>query len=104
MLLRPDMFADVIIYADTLENALVVPAEAIVRSGNNTQVFVVRSPGKFEPRVVSLGFESDGLVAVLDGLQSGDEIVTSAQFLIDSESKLREATAKMRSAALPKMP
>jgi Cu(I)/Ag(I) efflux system membrane fusion protein len=55
----------------------------------------VRGPGKFEPRIVSLGIESNGQVAVLDGVDAGDEVVTSAQFLVDSESKLREATAKM---------
>jgi Cu(I)/Ag(I) efflux system membrane fusion protein len=61
-------------------------------------VFVVREPGKFEPRRVKLGLDSDGQVAILDGLDEGEEIVVSAQFLIDSESKLREATAKMLEA------
>lgn len=97
-LLRPDMFAAISIKADTLENVVVIPAEAVIRSGDRTQVFIVRSPGKFEPRVVSLGIESDGQVAVLAGVASGDEVVTSAQFLVDSESKLREATAKMMDA------
>jgi len=96
--LRPDMFADVIIRSDTQENALVIPAEAVIRSGDRTQVFVVRGPGKFEPRVVKLGVESNGQVAVLEGVSAGDEVVTSAQFLVDSESKLREATAKMMDA------
>lgn len=93
--LRPDMFAEVKIKSDRQENALVIPAEAIVRSGEHAQVFVVSAPGKFEPRVVTLGVESDGQVAVVDGIKAGDEVVTSAQFLVDSESKLREATAKM---------
>ena len=95
LLLRPDMFAEVNIQADTLENVVVIPAEAVIRSGDRTQVFIVRGPGKFEPRIVSLGIESNGQVAVLDGVDAGDEVVTSAQFLVDSESKLREATAKM---------
>jgi len=95
LLLRPDMFAEVSIQSDTLENVVVIPAESIIRSGNKTQVFVVREPGKFEPRMVELGLESGGKVAVLKGVSVGEEVVSSAQFLIDSESKLREATTKM---------
>ena len=70
----------------------------MVRSGEREQVFVVRAPGKFEPREVALGVSSQGLVQVLTGVKPGEEVVTSSQFLIDSESKLREATAKMREA------
>jgi len=95
LLLKPDMFAEVIIYADAQENSVVIPAEAVVRSGMRNQVFIVRSPGKFEPRQVTLGLESSGKIAVLKGVEEGELVVTSAQFLIDSESKLREATAKM---------
>lgn len=95
LLLRPDMFAEVTIKSDAQKNAVVIPAEAIIRSGNQAQAFVVRGPGKFEPRLVKLGVESDGQVAVLEGVNAGEEVVTSAQFLVDSESKLREATAKM---------
>ena len=75
-----------------------IPAEAVVRSGERDQVFVVRSPGKFEPRDVKLGVSAKGLVQVLDGVSAGETVVTSSQFLIDSESKLREATAKMLEA------
>ncbi|MGE0624782.1 MAG: efflux RND transporter periplasmic adaptor subunit [Pseudomonadales bacterium] len=99
LLLKPEMFAEVVIHAGRQEDAIVVPAEAIVRSGASTQVFVVRAPGKFEPRVVETGLESDGRVSVIDGLKAGEEVVTSALFLIDSESKLREAAAKMVEAA-----
>ncbi len=95
LLLRPEMFADVKIYAGTQTDVVVIPLEAVVRSGKFAQVFVVISPGKFEPRRVKLGLESDGRVVVLSGVEDGEEVVTSAQFLIDSESKLREATAKM---------
>ncbi|MEH6358817.1 MAG: efflux RND transporter periplasmic adaptor subunit [Pseudomonadales bacterium] len=94
-LLRPNMFAEVIIRADSQPDALVIPSEAVIRSGQQTQVFVVRGAGKFEPRIVKLGIESEGQVAVLAGVEAGEEVVTSAQFLLDSESKLREATAKM---------
>ena len=94
-LLKPDMFADVTIHAQRKVDAIVVPAEAVVRSGEREQIFVVREPGKFEPRDVKLGVSAKGLVQVLDGVSAGEKVVTSSQFLIDSESKLREATAKM---------
>jgi Cu(I)/Ag(I) efflux system membrane fusion protein len=94
-LLKPDMFADVTIHASTQVEAVVIPSEAVVRSGAKTQVFVVRGAGKFEPRQITTGLSSNGDIAVLDGVKAGEEVVTSAQFLIDSESRLHEATAKM---------
>ncbi len=97
-LLKPDMFADVTIGANARPNAIVVPTEAIVRSGPREQVFVVRAEGKYEPRVVELGYSSEGWVEILSGLKAGERVVNSALFLIDSESKLREATAKMMGA------
>ncbi len=95
LLLKPDMFAEVSIAASRQIDAVVVPAEAVVRSGTREQVFVVRGAGKFEPREVKLGITTGGGTQILAGLKAGEEVVTSAQFLIDSESKLREATAKM---------
>lgn len=97
LLLRPDMFAEITILSDTRDNSIVVPAEAVVRSAGKPQIFVVREPGKFEPRIVILGVESAGRVEIVSGISEGEEVVTSAQFLVDSESKLREATAKMMS-------
>jgi Cu(I)/Ag(I) efflux system membrane fusion protein len=98
LLLRPDMFADVTIHAQRKFDAIVIPAEAVVRSGERDQVFVVRAPGKFEPRAVKLGVVSQGMVQITEGVSPGEEVVTSSEFLIDSESKLREATAKMLEA------
>jgi len=97
--LKPGMFAEVSIKAARQVNAVVVPSEAIVRSGPREQVFVVRAAGKFEPREVKVGVVADGLTQVLEGLEPEEEVVTSALFLIDSESKLREATAKMLEVA-----
>ncbi len=96
LLLKPEMFADVTIYASPRENVVMVPSEAIVRSGLKEQVFIVRAPGKFEPRTVEIGLSGDGFTEIRSGVSSGDKVVVSAQFLIDSESKLREAAAKMR--------
>jgi len=95
LLLKPEMFAEITIQAGTQLNAIVIPSEAVIRSGARNQVFVVRAPGKFEPRLVTLGLASNGKVVVLKGIQAGEQVVVSAQFLLDSESKLREATAKM---------
>lgn len=97
--LKPDMFANVELLGDAWVDAVAVPAEAIVRSGERERLFVVRAPGKFEPREVKLGVSADGWTQILAGVQPGEEVVTSAQFLIDSESKLREATAKMLEAS-----
>lgn len=96
--LKPGMFANVTLHTDLQHNAVVVPDEAIVRSGSREQLFVVRAPGKFEPREVTLGVTANGMTQVLTGVKTGEEVVTSSQFLIDSESKLREATAKMMKA------
>jgi Cu(I)/Ag(I) efflux system membrane fusion protein len=96
LLLKPEMFADVTIHANPRENTLVVPSEAVIRSGLKEQVFLVRAPGKFEPREVEVGLSGGGLTEIREGLDAGDQVVVSAQFLIDSESKLREAAAKMR--------
>jgi Cu(I)/Ag(I) efflux system membrane fusion protein len=101
LLLKPDMFADVTILAANQPEAIVIPSQAVVRSGVREQVFIVRGAGKFEPREVKTGVSADGMTQILDGVQNGDEVVVSALFLIDSESKLREATAKMLDAQIP---
>ncbi len=98
LMLKPDMYAEVTIQAQRQEQAVTIPAEAVVRSGERNQVFVVREAGKFEPREVKLGLTDQGRVQILEGVKAGETVVTSSQFLIDSESKLREATAKMLEA------
>ncbi len=99
--LKPNMFADVNIHASKQVNAVVIPSEAVLRTGSRNAVFVVRGPGRYEPRDVKLGISSGGLVQILAGVKEGEEVVTSAQFLIDSESKLREAAAKMMEVKKP---
>lgn len=104
LLLKPELFADVTIYAAKQVDAVVIPSEAVIRSGAQTRVFIVRGAGKFEPRKVTTGLASNGDVAILDGVKVGEEVVTSAQFLIDSESRLHEATAKMMEPSAPQKP
>lgn len=94
--LRPGMFVDVRLTAQLSESAVLVPDIAVLRSGERNTVFVARSDGSFEPRSVQLGSRSEGnFYEVLSGLQSGERIVTSGQFMLDSESQLREAIQKM---------
>lgn len=103
LMLKPGMFANVILRVDQQPSALVVPTEAVVRSGSREQLFVAKDAGTFEPRDVRLGISSEGFTQVLEGVSAGEQVVVSSQFLIDSESKLREATAKMMAAQQPAM-
>ena len=96
LLLKPEMFADVTIRSQPKAGVTAVPAEAVVRSGVREKVFVVTDPGKFEPREVVVGVTSEGWTEISEGVTPGEEVVVSAQFLIDSESKLREAASKMQ--------
>ncbi|MBI3772741.1 MAG: efflux RND transporter periplasmic adaptor subunit [Gammaproteobacteria bacterium] len=100
-LLKPEMFVQVTLRTGLKLESVAVPSEAVIRSGEREQVFVVRAPGKFEPRVVELGLSAEGWSEIKRGVRAGEEVVTSAQFLIDSESKLREAAAKMSNVLQP---
>ena len=94
--LKPGMYADVELHGPVIPDALVVPVEAVIRSGKRNIVFVARGKGKFEPREIKLGEEDgQGHVRVLAGLLGGEKVVVSAQFLLDSESRLQEAIQKM---------
>ena len=91
-LLRPGMFANVAISADMQQVAvLAVPESAILDDGREQTVLIDRGGGKFEPRAVSLGSRADGYAAVEEGLEPGDKVVVSANFLIDAESNLQAA-------------
>jgi len=93
--LKPDMFGDVSITSSTPKAGLFIPREAVLITGKKTHVFVQTEPGHFEPRTVKTGVRTDGLIEILTGVKDGELIVTSGQFLIDSESSIREAAAKM---------
>lgn len=97
--LKPEMDASVWIYGSIHEGILAIPAEAIIHSGTRKVVFVAKEEGKFEPREVKIGTESnEGYVEILSGLFEDEKVVVSGQFLLDSESRTREAIAKMRAA------
>lgn len=97
--LKPEMYANIKIESRIGEDELVIPSEAVIRSGKRDLVFIALGNGKFRPQEVVLGPEGDeGQVKVAEGLHEGQTIVTSAQFLLDSESRLREAIQKMLEA------
>lgn len=95
-LLRPDMFASVIIQGGTQKAQLLVPKSAVLRTGKQDVVMVASGHNRFRPQPVRLGAEGREHYAVLRGVKEGDEVVTSAQFLLDSESRVQEAVDKMQ--------
>ena len=96
--LKPGMFATVELRAELKPAALLVPDSAVLRSGEKNTVFVALDGGHFEPREVRLGPRADNdSYEVLSGLKEGERVVTSGQFMLDSESQLREAIQKMLS-------
>jgi Cu(I)/Ag(I) efflux system membrane fusion protein len=94
-MLRPNMFARVTIHAEDTGPVVHVPREAVIRGGNIDRVVAVLGEGRFRSRPVTLGIESGDRVAIRSGLEAGEEIVVSGQFLIDSESNIEAALARM---------
>ncbi len=92
--LKPGMFVNVDLRR-SLGRQLAVPIDAVLDSGRRQVVFVDRGGGRFEPREVSLGGRTEMFVVVESGLRAGENVVTRANFLIDSESNLRQAVAGM---------
>ncbi len=92
--LRPDMFVDVELPV-TFPPAVVVPADAVLDSGVRKTVFVDRGSGLFEPREVKTGWRFANRVEIVEGLEPGERIVVSGNFLLDSESRLELAAAGM---------
>jgi Cu(I)/Ag(I) efflux system membrane fusion protein len=88
--LRPGMYGDVTLDLGEL-TAVTVPADALVDTGELQYVFVSRGSGRFEPRRVRAGWRGAGRVALLSGVKEGERVVTTANFLLDSESRLRAA-------------
>ena len=100
--LRPEMFGNVIIEGSRKRDVVAVPSEAVIRSGRRNLVVVALGEGRFAPKPVALGLDSgDGWIEVSEGLEPGEEIVVSSQFLIDSESNLQEAVRKLLAAEAP---
>ncbi len=96
--LRPEMFGEVSLETSP-RHGLTIPADAVIDSGTTKVVFVALADGKFQPREVELGQSSGSVVEVLGGLVAGERVVTRANFLIDSESRLRASLDALGSSA-----
>lgn len=96
--LKPDMYADVVIKTKVSDDAILIPNEAVIRTGTRNVVITALGKGKFLPKDVTIGPEGEGFIQILSGLDEGETVVSSGQFLIDSESNLREAINKMLEA------
>lgn len=100
-MLKPDMYADVRIYAGPKLDVLSIPREALIRTGHSERVIVALGDGRFSARKVMSGMESGDWVEIVSGLAAGDRVVVSGQFLIDSEASLRASFGRMGSDSPP---
>jgi Cu(I)/Ag(I) efflux system membrane fusion protein len=97
--LKPAGYATVSFAAANAQEKLAVPSEALLRGSTGNHVIVALGDGKFQARTVKTGAASGGKTEILEGLKEGEDVVTSAQFLIDSESSLRESLQKLSAPA-----
>jgi membrane fusion protein, copper/silver efflux system len=97
--LKPQMFANVTLLSKKTVEGLAVPEQAVIRSGTRSIVIVSLGNGYFKPQEIKTGITVDGFTQVLEGLEDGTTIVTSSQFLIDSESNLRSAVRTLTNSS-----
>jgi len=93
--LKPNMYANIRIYTKPEKNTLAIPLEALIRTGRDNRVILSLGGGRFKAQHVVPGIESGNEVQILSGVKVGEEVVTSGQFLIDSESNARASYARM---------
>lgn len=93
--LKPGMFMTVVIDGPTRPESIVIPREALIRTGREERVILALGEGRFRPALVVSGREANGKVEILSGLDVGETVVTSGQFLIDSESSFAGATLRL---------
>ena len=98
-ILKPNMYANVKIYGGPKEDIIVIPVEALIRTGREERVVLALGEGRFASRRVTAGIESGAWIEILDGLAAGETVVTSGQFLIDSEASLKASLQRMGSPA-----
>lgn len=96
--LRPNMYANVTIASKPLRNVLTVPREAVIRAGAGDRVILALGEGQFRPHVVQTGVTSGERIVISSGLNAGDTVVTSGQFLLDSEANGEQALARLTAA------
>jgi len=99
--LVPGMFVTMQFMDTRTEKSLLIPTEAIIQTGTRTVVMLAEENGAFRPVEVEIGIESRGQTEIKRGLQAGQRVVVSSQFLIDSEANLRGVEARLNSGATP---
>ena len=99
--LRPGLTAQVRLNRSTGHSVLWVPSEAVIRTGRRALVMLAEDAGRYRPVEVHLGQESDGKTAIVKGLEEGQKVVTSGQFLLDSEASLKGIVARSEEESLP---
>jgi hypothetical protein len=96
--LKPNMFAEAAILGTAAgKSALFIPREALIRTGSRNAVVIALGSGRFQPVAVTPGVESDDWIEIHHGIKEGDVVVTSGQFLIDSEASVRASFSRMQS-------
>lgn len=93
--LKPAGYATVSFAGGSRQETIVVPSEAVLRNSTGSHVIIALGDGKFQARGVKTGLVSGGKTEILEGVKEGEDVVTSAQFLIDSESSLKESLQKL---------
>ena len=93
--LKPNMYADVVIYGGPKRDIVFVPREALIRSGDKDRLVVALGEGRFQSREVLAGIEAGDWIEIVKGVGEGEEVVTSAQFLIDSEASIKGSIIRM---------
>ncbi|QPJ64207.1 MAG: efflux RND transporter periplasmic adaptor subunit [Candidatus Nitrohelix vancouverensis] len=99
--LKPEMFANVVLKTEASARGAAIPEEAVIHSGDKTHALVQNKSGGFESRQIKLGVKAQGYVQVLEGVRSGESVVTSSTFLIDSESRMKDALNRMNEEGKP---
>ena len=95
--LKPNMYTSVRIYGGPKHDVIVIPVEALIRTGRESRVIIALDAGRFASRTVTAGIESGDWVEILAGIEPGEEVVTSGQFLLDSEASLKASMTRMQS-------
>ena len=93
--LKPNMYASVRIFGGPREDIIVVPLQALIRTGRAERIIIALGDGRFEAREVQAGIESGDWIEIIEGLDTGEEVVISGQFLIDSEASLKASLMRM---------
>ena len=93
--LKPNMYANVKIYGGPKKDVVAIPLEALIRTGRQERVIIALGEGRFEAREVRSGIESGDWVEIVEGLKPGEKVVTSGQFLIDSEASFKASVTRL---------